>query len=1177
MATTDPSYTYKETRLDLDSSTQGSTVVIRLPSPGGASRVNHSRSQILELPVAEDARTFKHRHIATAASIYHRGHHKSPRSFLWRVLEDAKVLSIRAVDVSTQPKVAEANLTLRLTFPSPIVPTCIAVSDSEAHDVLSVFVVTESKHLYTLSLRPEYFRRASSTEDNVGDWCESYSLPSIKSSHRLVALTADAVLLSLTDGGLLRLERKSGGDGTEWDSRHIHEGGWGSLRNMISLRASNSLDLLTATSISSPATTLGGKQYGFTVTLDHRLRIWNLSDFKLACSGDLLNQDLDEPETTKQVIESTNSQLVKVYSRQDDTALCVTYSPLLSGQFKFWHVSVAANGKLELTDLFPSNVLQPPATGTWVLADFSVTLDAFEANNFTLWTLWKLNKSFQVRKLKFQTASPNGVKHAWNRDWEAMAGEARLLMVDREDEKPKVCPGESTDLTEQWLNFILFPGKFTNATIETCLAATIDNMPTDTLRQFKEATRGKSATLPERICAAIASTVSLGRTSDGMDYQRFNVDTNKMWHAFHQYLTELDDERGEALSMVIDPQGDMPWIILADGISAVRECSSLERIWHDQETRQFSRDDEPIATPLLAASEFRKASSDEFRISCKNMLLGEIFEEPSFPDPVRMRDFYEKCDFSNNVDDGDYTKLLGNLGGSFDNITPYICDDILRRMNPARSNEKRPQDLPLAEFGNKLVLKGVQTTVELHREICLDLLVLLVLIEVEIFQNNEGTKFETAAFFHRLVLMLQRLELLNWLASTQISLPLENTGRSNSITDKSLKKQTPAVETVTVLEGVLRHLFGLDLKQGEAMPAAVTEVILSICAPDSEYEATPAVIQCFLLKQGRPDLAMDFSRFTEQDVFSTYIQGRTHLAANDPGTAASLFKKAAFGIDPQKRRHDYRSAGYLDDTERNSFNAGLPEYYAHIVSLYDQQKAFSFVIDFARLSLQFIKPGSENPQHSPLRTEMHSRLFSSAIQTARFDLASSTLTLFTDSALQHSSLRTLINRMCETSYAAQLIELPFIGLQDAVDEILAQKCQSIVDVNVGVPYHKILYAWRVKRGDFRGAASTSLQRLQRLQQSGDGDRALGDDGLETPVTKQYIALINALSCVDPQQAWILYDELPTKSSVPSKKGTQLKRKVVTLEDIRKEYTLELDRIAAIDNNQFAFTDEMDVL
>jgi len=224
-----------------------------------------------------------------------------------------------------------------------------------------------------------------------------------------------------------------------------------------------------------------------------------------------------------------------------------------------------------------------------------------------------------------------------------------------------------------------------------------------------------------------------------------------------------------------------------------------------------------------------------------------------------------------------------------------------------------------------------------------------------------------------------------------------------------------------------------------------------------------------------------------------------------------------------------------------------------------------------------MKVGREERQVPPLRTEMHSRLFNAAIQTTRFDAAHSVLLLFTDSALQHSLLRTLVVKMCESSYASQLTEFPFVGLQENVDEILAQKCQTIVDVTIGVPYHKILYAWRIKRNNFRGAAAVSLDRLQRLQQSGDGDKTIDADGLETPVTKQYLTLINALSCVDAKQAYILYEEPPKKAS--SGKTTQPKRKVVTLDELRRGYQEELDRLAAIQNNQFAFAggDEMDVL
>lgn len=221
MEVASPFYAYKETRLDLDPTTQGSTIAIRLPTHSSisySSRASQKQSHIAEPSTAQDESTFREKHLATAASIYYRIHHKTPRSFLWRVLEDGKVLSIRAVDVSKQANLPDASLTLHLRFPESIMSGCIAFSDSKEHDVLSVFVLTESKLLYTLSLRPDYFRRPASTEDNVADWCKSYSSSvfSFKQPHRIVALSADELFVALQDGSLLKLERNSGGDGKDF-------------------------------------------------------------------------------------------------------------------------------------------------------------------------------------------------------------------------------------------------------------------------------------------------------------------------------------------------------------------------------------------------------------------------------------------------------------------------------------------------------------------------------------------------------------------------------------------------------------------------------------------------------------------------------------------------------------------------------------------------------------------------------------------------------------------------------------------------------------------------------------------------------------------------------------------------------------------------------------------------
>ena len=604
--------------------------------------------------------------------------------------------------------------------------------------------------------------------------------------------------------------------------------------------------------------------------------------------GDILDHELDPKDIGKQVIDPSHSQLIKVLGT-DENVTCITYSPLGTGQFKFRHISAAEEGNLEVTDMFPDNTLIPrtPTSDLWTLADFSVTRDPSDVKRFTLWTLWKNNTTYRVQKLDFQGGSSARVRDAWVSGWVAMTGE-----TIRHTDLPMVYHGDSSDATDKWLEFILSPGRFTLATIETGLAIYERGLGTP-----KDATR-RTGPLPERMCSIIASTVLLGRTSEGhMDFEQFRIATDTQWRRFYRLLIELDKQRGEALSLVVGATAEMPLVALADGVAAVRDCSGLEQIWHNPEMIQSSAGH--VAALVMSAAAFRDSFSDHLLQSCKTVLLGENFEEPTLVDPARMRVFYEKCDFANQIGEEDYAQLVANLGGGFRDVTPQVYDALLDLLSASEDVDKRPHLLPVAEFGNKLVVKGVQETIELHRNVCFDQLVLLILIENEINHGDDGIQFDAAAVFSQLIAILKRLELIHWLSSTQISLPLARTERSNSMPEKSLsitRRPTPSAETVTVLEGVLRHLFGLDTRRGQSLSSALTEVITQICAPDSEYEAPPAVIQCFLLKHERPDLALEFSRFAANDPFSTYVQGRACLAAGDALTAAMLFKKAAFGI-----------------------------------------------------------------------------------------------------------------------------------------------------------------------------------------------------------------------------------------------------------------------------------------
>lgn len=177
-----------------------------------------------------------------------------------------------------------------------------------------------------------------------------------------------------------------------------------------------------------------------------------------------------------------------------------------------------------------------------------------------------------------------------------------------------------------------------------------------------------------------------------------------------------------------------------------------------------------------------------------------------------------------------------------------------------------------------------------------------------------------------------------------------------------------------------------------------------------------------------------------------------------------------------------------------------------------------------------------------------------------------------------AGLSKLITSMVTKAQGPALLKLPFMSLYNDVDSILETLCHNTLNISTGPPYHKILYSFRIARNDFRGAASILYQRLQRLQTTSSKYHDPEDGSL----TQAYLMLINTLSSVHPDQAWILaeprVDDGPGSWGLGKTKSV-LKRRVITLPDLRKEYQAELDRAAAVEMGQFAFAggDEMDVL
>jgi len=154
-----------------------------------------------------------------------------------------------------------------------------------------------------------------------------------------------------------------------------------------------------------------------------------------------------------------------------------------------------------------------------------------------------------------------------------------------------------------------------------------------------------------------------------------------------------------------------------------------------------------------------------------------------------------------------------------------------------------------------------------------------------------------------------------------------------------------------------------------------------------------------------------------------------------------------------------------------------------------------------------------------------------------------------------------------------LTRLPFAVHTAEADTILLSLAEKQLSASssAGARAWNSLYAFRIARDDFRGAAQALWSRLQRLKSQ--GEKVNDPTSRESEEMRRcWLALINVLACVGEKEAWV-FGEGPVEKIQGSLGGTifeRKERKVITLEDVRKGYQEELDRVEAVQMGRFAF-------
>ncbi|KAL8982463.1 MAG: hypothetical protein Q9205_003031 [Flavoplaca limonia] len=1229
-------HAFVEARTDLEALSRDSLVRIRL----SASRGSHSRPQVLsntaDSVLCNNEETFGRSYLASASSIYYSKSKGYPRSFLWRVLENNKVLEIRSNDLRRPGNLkADATIILQLLFPSAIRKGGVAWAD-DGGETVSVFALTKTNDLFTLTIPNKSFYDVTCLEEESGRWPTAFKPSSftLTTPHRLVAGSPAQLVIALADGKLLSLIRKDGQDGPAWQERSFDDGHWGSsLRGLINWQGNNTirydgtvLDQNTAIAVEySPSRT-----HLVTICANHTLKIWNLTldRIKNVFSMDLLGQRREPQDISKVMLDAGSPDILRVFEAEGaiigDEYYAITYSPHDGGQFKIWAIRDADQGKLGVRFLHSDDILRPPdpdsdpeSKTVWKVTDFKVG-GGVQGSSMELWLLMRSNKRYKTYSLTFDLVD---LPAAWNEKWVLIATETLGLI-----QAPQPSVSDAQDACEIWLKFFFYPGRYTRSLLETALSI---------YRSARKSTSANDAkvSLEERLSLAIMAQVRSQSVRDDVDrctlFAQYQESVQQEWSLFYQEVQDLDRLRWQPLALTFDEQSGIPCSVFASGCAFIRGCDGVEALARNAPTalqkapesfevpsiedgsRQSPQLPEELSILIQGAAAFRRTFSASFQHECHKLLLSELWQDPVYSVADRIDNYYERCGFAEEVTDSAIHSLKETLAplGSFEGLTSDHFLAIIERL--PSSTEENGSSLMSTKLGHKILVRGMQEVLNVHAQVLFDLLMVIVFIEVEAQEEVvSDANLNTSGVFMALSEQLKLYQLMQWLARS-IWIQQEEARPSHS---------EHASSSSTVLESLFATAIRpqtLDRQsQSHALTGTIQDLLVHVRGGDDASMTLDQVIvhiHCNLLKQGDTDLASDFAQFQPSTAWAVYIRGRLHLQIGELVEAAVCFNKAAYNLaagqsssdqnqqgDRQSsseagkaaRAYHKASAGFLSVEEAECFANGLPKYYTHIVHLFQAASFPSYAADFARLAIQF------TPQSPGLRLSLLQSLFASSLQTSDIESAYTSLSRLPpkdQSRLLPEFMKALLSL---PNGPGQLLDFPWPAhFHAAIDAELADTRRSWATMTDGSASSanmnrdrrmKILAAWRLRLGDFRGAAAAMYPQLQALvpQQhkgkrasSGMGRSKIGgstNDGMtkgSLGVDEAYLSVMNLMACIDDtgdrerKEAWLLSD------------ADGGKRRVVTIEDVRKGWQKELDRRSVVEGGRWGFGmvgDEMDL-
>ncbi|XP_067018107.1 nuclear pore complex protein Nup160-like [Acropora muricata] len=931
----------------------------------------------------------------------------------------------------------------------------------------------------------------------------------------------------------------------------------------------------------------------FALCRDLKLRVWSCQDMACIYVKDLVGDIPDEIDL--QVSPAQGHLLRKVVDPS-------------SGQFYLaLFLYVGDNTQFCVYEVVPSKdilSLSPVSFKYFAkenLVDFVVTPSH-------LWTVWTNTEGDAVG---YFTALEGGE--------DSQQGWTRVFLQPTDQFEVHVPPYK--EAREVFLEHVFYPGRFSNHSILKAMQI-YRHLPDENGSNLDEnVSRGD---LKHAVINLIDSEIQMSAPDSEMLHDEYSNLQLHCWNKFFSYVVQYHQVSNKAMGIFVDENTGLVSLIRKDILCFLRPCDVFE---------QLHLSSDPLDISLLSQEPFADKTLKTCFISFCNVLqlvsqqlsadhLSALENDVKYQLNPALTAEQIAISLLTSVSDEEQEDLDGNslfefqqeLEASLHKVKGvFRClDFLLRGLDIQGIVRDAEPDAGWSEayhamscghlFSSELSLSLLSTSsrqiISSRLSVCKQLLVLLSLMP-KLNINKIGLDVRTATqvssvYIPQTVSLLNSFVSLHWIME-QLALPSPSNAVESNLKQLAALEINEGMDSKTLvddpsltvaelfLSGIggkqlrvhLAHIIKTSQEMQDDAPGPLWSTffnqavytLMDLLWPSRQSALFPEFLLSthqYLHLQEYANLICNWCDTCQSSWH--FLVGQSHLVLGEHHKALGYFRKAAKGIGSKDSLMMKVIQSDVEDTE-----SLLVLFYVKVMKLFEQFDAPEFVIRAAHIALNMALPDDPNI------CNLWSNIFKHHLELSHYDLAYNALITNPDHVRRRDCLHKFMVVLCERGQTRQLIEYPFINLQDEFEDIVESHART-VDIMTH-NYYDMLYAFHVFRGNYRKAGAAMYEHAMRL-----GQEVSGLDSLQKQA-KCYLAAMNALHLVDPKNAWIVkpLDRVntttanePPNMSPKRKQGedgdalrpdirSKPRRKVTVLEmrDLEGEYLLVLARLQLI--------------